>query len=381
MQEFTEIEERRSRKVRAIFESSLAISRDRKDGYAATWSNFVSSTRNDGLPRAAGPGPTDLDGVAMVDSLFPFLKNIINDCSKHMAPLLRRLGVTSDEISPFCREFETPADLLAQYEECFKRTKIFENDACVEIDCEEDNEEDIEVISIEGVKGKGKSFDETSVQEIINAALEVDESGNDPVDVDLFTDVNVDSIFGEDKEPPAVMEGLQKVLTADSLNGMAEAARAGIFQVSVKKTGSVSYDTKHKSLRERWMSPRPIQSGGNDEKDPHAVLIKRNVHVKVEISEGRGASKMTAIENFVVLCVFTKTYNKWMPCDVGEQLWKKGTKKGKYRVLLRMIQYDHLMAKYKHVMPSTFGKWGKKSMFVLCDASKIVDVVQMLSAE
>ena len=81
--------------------------------------------------------------------------------------------------------------------ECFKRTKIYENDACVEIDCEEANEEDIEVISIEGVKGKGESFDKSSVQEIINAVLEkADESGNDPVDVDLFTDVNVDSIFG-----------------------------------------------------------------------------------------------------------------------------------------------------------------------------------------
>ena len=64
-------------------------------------------------------------------------------------------------------------------------------------------------------------------------------------------------------------------------------------------------------------------------------------------------------------------------CDKGEQAWKKGIDKDEYRVLARMIQFvDHLMGKYKDVKPARYGKWGKRSMCVLCDASSIVDVVQ-----
>jgi len=55
-------------------------------------------------------------------------------------------------------------------------------------------------------------------------------------------------------------------------------------------------------------------------------------------------------------------------------------KHGKYRVLLRMIKYDHLMGKYRHEYPSDIGKWGKRSMYIICDASNIVDVVQMLGS-
>ena len=44
---------------------------------------------------------------------------------------------------------------------------------------------------------------------------------------------------------------------------------------------------------------------------------------------------------------------------------------GKYRVLVRLIQFDHLMGKYKYAKPVRYGKWEDKY-----DASSIVDVVQ-----
>ncbi len=106
-----------------------------------------------------------------------------------------------------------------------------------------------------------------------------------------------------------------------------------------------------------------------------------NTHVKLEISEGRGASVKKGIEDYRVLTIYTKTYNKWLPCEVGKQIWRKGIARGKYPVLLRMVQYDHLMGKYKHASPLGFSKWSRKSMFVLCDASAINEVVQMLGTE
>ena len=110
------------------------------------------------------------------------------------------------------------------------------------------------------------------------------------------------------------------------------------------------------------------------------IIIERNTHVKVEISEGRGPSAMKAVENYRVLAIYTKSYNKWFLCDHGKQPWEKNMEKGKYRVLLRMMVFDHLMGKYKDCDPSSgFSKWKKKSVFVLCDASLILDVVQNLS--
>ena len=114
------------------------------------------------------------------------------------------------------------------------------------------------------------------------------------------------------------MAGLQKVLSAPpSVNHMAEAAGLAMADISIKKTGSISLDTKAKSLLQRWMTGKPNQQKGEDpEDDPVAKVIQHNVHVKVEISEGRGKSKKTTVENYCVLCIYTKTYNKWMPCDI-----------------------------------------------------------------
>ena len=54
--------------------------------------------------------------------------------------------------------------------------------------------------------------------------------------------------------------------------------------------------------------------------------------------------------------------------------------KGKVLVYMRMVMFDRSVGKYKDVKPEESIKWGKKSIFVLCDADDIIDVVQKLSA-
>lgn len=221
------------------------------------------------------------------------------------------------------------------------------------------------------------------MNEAISAALErADTTDADVVDVDIVADAELDILLEEEDGPPAVLEGLQKLLAAP-VEEMADASRDGMAQLNFKKTGSVSYDRKHKSLRERWFTKKPTDDNddADDDVDPLEKVIRRNMHVKLEISEGRGAAKRTAVEDYRVLAIYTKTYNKWFLCEKGRQMWKKGIKKGEYRVLVRMVQFDHLMGKYKDCVPTGFVKWGKKRMFILCDASSIVDVVQMLGTD
>ncbi len=46
-----------------------------------------------------------------------------------------------------------------------------------------------------------------------------------------------------------------------------------------------------------------------------------------------------------------------------------------------MIQFDHLMGKWKDCMHFEITKWTKKSIYVLCDVANIREVVGKLSAE
>ena len=107
------------------------------------------------------------------------------------------------------------------------------------------------------------------------------------------------------------------------------------------------------------------------------------MHIKVEITKGNVANAVKSVESFRVLVLYTKTYNKWYPCDKGEQDWRENIGRGKYRVVARMIKFDHSMGKYKDVRPtdSVTWTWQKGSIYILCDASKIHDVVKKLMVE
>ena len=61
--------------------------------------------------------------------------------------------------------------------------------------------------------------------------------------------------------------------------------------------------------------------------------------------------------------------------ETRRESWKKGMAKGKVCVYMRMIMFDHSVGKYKDVKTEKSVKWGKKSVFVLCDTGGIIDVV------
>ena len=69
---------------------------------------------------------------------------------------------------------------------------------------------------------------------------------------------------------------LHEVLTSVTVDVMADAARKGIARLNAKSKGSLSYDRKHKSLRERWLSRHPKQTEDDSEEDSekvNAILI------------------------------------------------------------------------------------------------------------
>ena len=106
--------------------------------------------------------------------------------------------------------------------------------------------------------------------------------------------------------------------------------------------------------------------------------MERNTPVKIEGKQGRGKKAKKLVKDFHVLALFTKTYNKWYLCEKGRQSWKKDIEKGKFRVLMRMVEFDHSMGKYYDVKPSSSVQWETKCIYVVCDANAINHVVQHL---
>ena len=72
--------------------------------------------------------------------------------------------------------------------------------------------------------------------------------------------------------------------------------------------------------------------------------------------------------------IYTKTYNKWFPFQKGRQPWHQNQAEGKYRIYARMIEFDRSLGAYQDTDPAN-SNWGVKSIYVLCDASYIEEVL------
>ena len=399
------IEDKRRRKVDAIFESGLAVHRDPRSGYQATWASFVQGSANmvDLMRKkqsgeAAGGGPVRVlteDGTPPAQLLWPHIKAILNDCGQHMMRMLLRLGVCSKELSPFLKEFDSVTDLVVEYkrycgvsthgQEQNEGENYNEENPSPNIEsgmgrtCQLDHLKDIIDLAQESDEGDSRPLVSSNLPVLTPRATNNQEAGEEDYheednesDADLFVSSSVDGLFGWDE------------LLQSSEEDLAETALKAFQQLSAKTrtSGSVHYETKRKSLKERWLSRTEPKETASELVEPQEKIIERNVHVKVEVTEkgnNVGPSKK-AIEDYRVLGIYTKTYNKWFLCEHGKQVWKKGIRQGKYRVLLRMIQFDHSMGKWKDInLKEQRNKWVENgTYYILCDASHIIDVVEKL---
>jgi hypothetical protein len=75
-------------------------------------------------------------------------------------------------------------------------------------------------------------------------------------------------------------------------------------------------------------------------------------------------------KDFRVLGIYSKTYNKWFPCQKGRQPWHQTQAAGKYRIYARMIEFDHSLGlganwAYQDTDPAN-SNWGVKRASMFC---------------
>jgi hypothetical protein len=189
--ECIELEDKRSCKVNAIYESKLAVSRDPQSGYASTWPAFVSASRPGKNHEKNKGGSVNFDpennSEPLVNFLWEHVKPIVNDCSNNMLSFLTRLGVDENELSPLCRHLDTPGNLLQIYHQYFKNSSSTPSQE--DVNDNDDNDDEDNPVTGNGVT-QASSCNLQSLTELLNMASDKDstddEGAMDNVDMTIM---------------------------------------------------------------------------------------------------------------------------------------------------------------------------------------------------
>ena len=74
----------------------------------------------------------------------------------------------------------------------------------------------------------------------------------------------------------------------------------------------MSFDTKVKSFQQHWFQAKPAPTkphliDDGDSNDEEELYTEHDTLIKFYRKQG----KTTTIENYIIICPFTKYYNKW----------------------------------------------------------------------
>ena len=107
--------EKLERRLRLLYKHAFRPSRDPSKGYNANWKRFYEYGLDTNETRNDGSVPLQQDGDSVAAQLWEDVSQLISFSSELMKELLDTIGVPSDELSPFCRSFQSLADLRDEY--------------------------------------------------------------------------------------------------------------------------------------------------------------------------------------------------------------------------------------------------------------------------
>ena len=138
--------------------------------------------------------------------------------------------------------------------------------------------------------------------------------------------------------------------------------------------GAVSSAARFKSLNARWFGikgAKKVEESNGDE----PVYIDRDSLVKMKYKRGR-------VEHdcyYQVLCIFSKSYNKWfVHLDDEKVPFVQGSKK--YKFLVRMMKYAGPNI-YEEVKLEKTGEWSPKAVYRMAFMADVMSVETKLESE
>ena len=276
-----------------------------------------------------------------------------------MLPFLQMMGVTTTQLSPFCKVFNTLLELKEAYVMYCPKTFTYDDAVGKEDDKEVEPgevDENDERTNAMYVAAKMKEFADEIADDVDDDDADTDKSNmeNDKEDeggVDAILTIDADST--DDKSRNNKLDSAldtskklwQAVADLVECKEMCEAFEltlcASVRIQSIERSSS-SYGRKYNSFLGRWFGTAPPNRGG--ESDNHAPtsdpMIERNRLIMCKIKTCTETSTPLIPAKYRVIGVYEKSYNKWFMAKEKKKPWISLSRQGrkKYKVAICMVE-------------------------------------------
>ena len=148
-----------------------------------------------------------------------------------------------------------------------------------------------------------------------------------------------------------------------------------LVELGKLEKGAVSSDGHFQSRNGRWFSQKKkvessVQKDGSGDAE---LFIQRDSLIQVNCKRGN----VVSVENYQVLALFSKYYNKWFVAPVDKFPWTNDPNAIKNAgVLARLVKKSG--SNYKEEELEVGGDWGPKQIFCVVKYCDILDVDSQL---
>jgi len=354
--EFVQLAAKLISRLNLMYKNSFGPSNCPQKGYSSTYHDFYHyglDRNSEGCMRGT-INVQNGDGY-VAEQLWETVSNLITFSSDSMRKLLVAVGVSTDEMSPFCRTFSSLVDLRDEFIHYLPRTFVYQN---------VQGHSAVEESESGGDDDDGDNSDDDKVTQRIVERIKLFTAGmanDDEEEVVVVDDeeevVVVDEVplaKDSDVSPSSDNATLTSVNTAEQLmtrfrsifettGGLSEILEhvicaSSCLANSEHTPGSISPNRKAKSLVQRWVA-KPIDGVVKDGAELvgiEDILIERDMIILLNVEYGTGAAATVVQRQFRVLEIYEKYYNKWSVSPAAAKKWKN--EKKPFKMMVRMLK-------------------------------------------
>ena len=303
--DFCHLVSNNERRSNMMFASNFQPNRDPQKGYQATHGDWVCYNTTNSSNVVGGPVVLSDDGCAVAEQLWDTVYQVISCATSLVKPLLLLLGVNENDISPFCRNFESLTELRDAFIEYCPRTFSYDGavgsgDADIQPETSPDVAVDPDLIA---KKIRSLATDLLGSDSTDATAIEVDVTA--PAPAAVATDSNIPVT-----KNVKILQSVESFCACTDIDGLGGLALSASSALESKENGSISGVRKFKSLRNRWFCNEGGSSITDSSGSRKGKWIERGTHVSIRVIFGRGATKRIETYNYRVLTLYDKSYNK-----------------------------------------------------------------------
>ncbi len=264
-----------------------------------------------------------------------------------MLPFLQLMGVTSSQLSPFCKVFNTLTELKEAYVMYCPKTFTYddavgnEDEKEVELEVDDSGEQ----TKAAYVAAKIKEFSDETADDVDDndadkSNMENDEDDDGGVDAILPIDAESTGATSRNNKLDYALDISKKLWQTDAdlveckdMCKIFELTLCASARIQSIERSSSSYGRKYNSFLGRWFGTSPQNRGG--ENNNHAptsdLMIERNRLIMCQIKTGTDTSTPQIPAKYPVIGVYEKSYKKWF-------MAKENKNRKKYKVAIRMVE-------------------------------------------